>query len=288
MWRSRRSEAPDKDSKSSRRKWWSSRIFRISAGERERIISIIKGSPGFFQMGPAWDHSIIPSLDEKLLWYNHKPDGNLVLSSSPSLDNIYLELDYRSNVVPLDSTKFLAFYDQALSPDRMTTRFMLFDVTRLKEFKYVREKGPPLAKKVKKTRYRISPESEVVCVFDISLTEEPGVHEFDFPQPMKKYEDILALGEVSLHGLVIYIMKPRRGELHISPQKWWNNGDWDKGYQGITRIVRDPVTDNIVGEGLRMGVFLLNPNATRFLGWVVHWSEYDMDMRDFYLRFRPK
>jgi hypothetical protein len=54
----------------------------------------------------------------------------------------------------------------------------------------------------------------------------------------------------------------------VLPQKWFNGGKYDFGYQWITRVQRDPRTGQIVGEGIRLGNFLLDRSGTEIQEWL--------------------
>lgn len=48
------------------------------------------------------------------------------------------------------------------------------------------------------------------------------------------------------------------GATRVAPQDWFNQGPYDFGYQWITRMARLPDVGEIVGEGIRLGVFRLD------------------------------
>jgi hypothetical protein len=68
--------------------------------------------------------------------------------------------------------------------------------------------------------------------------------------------------------LRLWILNTATGELEITPQVWFNKGPYDFGYQWVTRIARIPGTDQIVGEGIRLGVFLLDSTRTQVAEWL--------------------
>jgi hypothetical protein len=72
----------------------------------------------------------------------------------------------------------------------------------------------------------------------------------------------------------LYILKPRSGKVEVWPLDWWNNGDFDFGYEWITHVARDPATKNIVGAGVRIYPFMMDPRG-QFLGWLPWWPEFD-------------
>jgi len=55
----------------------------------------------------------------------------------------------------------------------------------------------------------------------------------------------------------IYIWRPPLGEIEVLPQKWFTPDSFDLGYEWITRVVRDPRTRRIAGDGIRIRDFVL-------------------------------
>ena len=54
----------------------------------------------------------------------------------------------------------------------------------------------------------------------------------------------------------------------LLPQKWFNEGNYDFGYQWITRVERNKKTGRIVGEGIRLGNFELDSTSTQIGRWL--------------------
>jgi hypothetical protein len=47
----------------------------------------------------------------------------------------------------------------------------------------------------------------------------------------------------------------------VPPQDWFNSGDFDFGYQWITKVVRDSNSGKIVGTGIRLKNFILDESG---------------------------
>lgn len=68
----------------------------------------------------------------------------------------------------------------------------------------------------------------------------------------------------------IHIWRPAAGVVEVLPQRWFRADRYDLGYQWITRVGRDPVSARLVGDGIRIGPFELDPTGTEladFRGW---------------------
>ncbi len=48
---------------------------------------------------------------------------------------------------------------------------------------------------------------------------------------------------------------------------WWNEGNFDFGYQWITRVAREPATGNLAGDEIRFEPFIMDPER-ELIGWV--------------------
>ena len=68
-------------------------------------------------------------------------------------------------------------------------------------------------------------------------------------------------------SLRLWIVRPRDGTIDVVPQDWFNHGDYDFGYQWVTRVAREP-GGRIVGEGIRIGPFVLNESGRRVAEWL--------------------
>ena len=144
---------------------------------------------------------------------------------------------------------------------------MIFDSTKLTKFT-AGERGEHSGEASKEAEQENWMKSKSIGAFQIDTDLEQGLHDFRFPSALKLVDEILALCSLSYGNYTIFILWPKKGKIFVSPQHWYNKLIWDYDYQWITRIVRDPKTERIVGHGVRMGLFLLNQTATEFLGWI--------------------
>ena len=111
--------------------------------------------------------------------------------------------------------------------------------------------------------------SGLVAETEFPIPGRIGKFAHQFPDAMHSIRELLVLGSVldRPRSQGIYVMKPREGTIEVLPMDWWNNGDYDFGYEWVTKIARDPNTRNIVGEGVRILPFLLDQSGN-FLGWM--------------------
>ncbi len=70
---------------------------------------------------------------------------------------------------------------------------------------------------------------------------------------------LLANGPTKAHyATSIYVWHPKTGEVLVLPQTWFDGRFYDLGYEWITRVMRDPVTNKIIGSGIRLPEFELD------------------------------
>jgi len=112
---------------------------------------------------------------------------------------------------------------------------------------------------------------------ELSATWQRGTYDFTFPNPLRQVSELLVLADTRPGpGLLrmgnpimaLYTVKPAENKVIVSTLDWWNQGDFDFGYEWITRVTRDPLTGNIVGDGFRILPFMMDPTATKFMGWM--------------------
>jgi hypothetical protein len=67
---------------------------------------------------------------------------------------------------------------------------------------------------------------------------------------------------------VLWHVEPERRTLTVHPQRWFNEGDYDFGYDWPTTIAREPDTGTVVGSGIRLGVFVLSEDLRNVTRWL--------------------
>ncbi len=117
--------------------------------------------------------------------------------------------------------------------------------------------------------------SGAVAAMDIPTTAIGGC-EVGFPSPISKLDEILILARSSgvdrtdgtMGNECLIVAKPGLGYIEVFPQDWFNKGQWDFGYQWPTRVARDPKSGRIVGDGIRMGTFMLDESCRNVQRWL--------------------
>ncbi len=115
----------------------------------------------------------------------------------------------------------------------------------------------------------------VIAEIDIPTTEV-GSQKLEFPPPLAGLDEILILanssgvsqGDSTRMDECLLIAKPRVGTVELIPQDWFNDGGFDFGYQWVTRVARDCRTGCIVGDGIRLGTFMLDKSCRHIRKWL--------------------
>src|SRR5262249_7000796 len=101
-----------------------------------------------------------------------------------------------------------------------------------------------------------------------------GTHKCQSSQHLKDVPELLLLaagprGERENGAFTsIYRWRPSMGAVDVYPQIWFTADKYDVGYQWITRVARDPRSARIVGDGLRIGRFVLDENCGNVAAWL--------------------
>lgn len=67
----------------------------------------------------------------------------------------------------------------------------------------------------------------------------------------------------------LWIVSPGTHTVMIRRQNWLAGSVLDRGYQWPVRVVRDPESQEFVGDGIRMGVFVIDETGAQLVRWVL-------------------
>ena len=115
----------------------------------------------------------------------------------------------------------------------------------------------------------IAPTNEV----EISCDLPAGLHKLDVPMEFATLDELLLVGSYPAKrtdeaSAAIFVFRPKMGEVEVLPQSWYTAEKFDRGYQWIARVVRDPMTGRIMGGGPRMQNFELAENGCDLARWL--------------------
>jgi hypothetical protein len=164
-------------------------------------------------------------------------------------------------------------WHQPKSGDKNVLRLALFAIDRLRPIEDVTSRIAQLG-----PSQRLATNSEPESVFEIATHLADGAHTLSVPAQFQGLGEILMLAPSTAEGRrhdhfremseCLWILNTDTGSLSVIPQDWFNEGSYDFGYQWITRVARMPGSSEIVGEGIRLGVFALDPSNRRIAEWL--------------------
>jgi len=90
-----------------------------------------------------------------------------------------------------------------------------------------------------------------------------------FPEPLHGLKELLILccssganpaPDWRRGDFALLVAQPAASSYQLFAQDWFNQGDFDYGYEWVTRVVRHPETGRVHGEGIRIQPFVLDDN----------------------------
>jgi hypothetical protein len=221
---------------------------------------------------------------EELRWHaagDRAPAVGKSLLTTPGGDAVAVA-DFQCYVRSLSGGRLLVWYAEEEGEGallRRTIRFRMFDVEQLRPIPDLEATFTRLG-----PRARFHAASGELASVAVSTALDDGVHQVSLPGEMSVAGELLVLAHSTAGGrrenhydvmhLRLWILDTARGRLEIVPQDWFNEGAYDFAYQWVTRMARLPGGGDIVGEGIRLGVFRLDASKRRIAEWLVEDTFY--------------
>ena len=123
-----------------------------------------------------------------------------------------------------------------------------------------------------KLHFAVEPTAKV----EFSFNPKEEAMKFYFPDEFKQFEEFILLTELEnlyhnpdsknyWHNTTMLLIKTESGWVFNYPQDWFNKSNSDFGYQWITRAIRNPKTNLIHGQGIRISDFVLDKSNKQLL-----------------------
>jgi hypothetical protein len=117
----------------------------------------------------------------------------------------------------------------------------------------------------KKIHFAVEPTAK----FEFAFNPKEEAMKFDFPDEFKKFGEFILLTELEnlydnsdpdnyWHNTTMLYIKTDSGWVFNYPQDWFNKSNCDFMYQWITRAIKNPKTNLIHGQGIRLDDFVLD------------------------------
>jgi hypothetical protein len=127
-------------------------------------------------------------------------------------------------------------------------------------------------------RFYLNPETPVTTVL-LPRRIQPGTHLMRFPKALGDISEFLVVSYLDIdpntpenRQAAVFCVNPILNQVQIISLGWYNNGEEYRhdGTQWITRAAREPLSGRIVGEGIRIGQFVLNQENSSVEEWLSH------------------
>jgi hypothetical protein len=197
----------------------------------------------------------------------HTPEGNTLVL-----------VDFNCYITCLANGRLLLWCDRSRTStgepvDRPLIHFDLIDVAFLEP---IAEPDAKAARMREAEQHRFLA-SRPLAEYEFSTARPAGKHSLrDVPAQFRDLAETLVLADFQpdetsgtlTQRRAIYAFRFREGQVEVVPQDWFNNGEYDFGYQWITRVARDPKTGQLLGEGVRLRAFRLGASGREVEEWL--------------------
>lgn len=195
-----------------------------------------------------------------LNWKQLPREGSALVDTQ---GNYRLILSFYCYAMPISRSRILIWYEAGEPPHPLAgIEILLLEISDLTPL----EKTTAEARMPRAQGPKIIFNGRPVASVMVPAAVKAGLNRFVFPPPLKTLPEVLMLGDnASIAGTgmkrSIYCMRPNDGNIEVLPQDWFNLGNFDFGYQWITKVVRDPDSGRICGTGIRLKSFILDENG---------------------------
>ncbi len=163
-------------------------------------------------------------------------------------------------VLPLERTSFLVWALEKSGPAQ-DVRLQVIDADGLEPLK-------PEVTPSSSLQVNVSSENDT----RISALLPEGEHAVALPSGLQSLPELLMWvqpNDPSETPLRLWSLVPGSGRVRVTRQTWFDSSSYDLGYQWPTRVWRDAHSGQVIGEGIRMGVFKLNASCDAVDEWLI-------------------
>lgn len=227
---------------------------------QELINKTLGPAPWYWQTFPA----ILGNLKNKYVWSYHRDKGKhsylVSLSKLGDSQNIKIVLNSYTRPFLIHPHSLGLWFIQ-----NKQIHLLCFDPEKMPSFNL--EGLPPDFKSSQASHYTLAnPVAEVA----IPSTLNAGLHTTLFPEEFSSLQELLIVAPYTggKAAYAIFDLNPSLGEVRVMPQEWFTAAKFDPGYQWITRVVRNPETGKLYGDGIRIGIFELSEDGCHLAKWI--------------------
>lgn len=233
--------------------------------KKRRYQETIEAAPGpapWYLNQPASDLS---SPGRPLRWERHPKGGPASLKDSNN--NVFALVSIYTYVWSFSKTHFIVWFaDSPRNPEQLLVgkvHFQLYALSQLAPLTSVDGSESEASHFVAS--------SKPLAEYQLPRNLPADTTSVNFPALFAQCPELFVL--VSDPGwnsakLNLWTINPSAQSIAVASQDWFTNGSYDFGYQWVTRMAREPVSRDIVGDGIRISSFLLTPDANTFAKWL--------------------
>jgi hypothetical protein len=203
----------------------------------------------------------------------HPHMSGMSVLNSPRNEPVLI-LDFQCYVLPLEGDRFLVWHEhrwQREAPAKPPhVLFTILSLSRLSQIPDL----PAVAAKMRRLKQGLRLASAPEATYRFLTSVDEGVHRIAAPEVFNSLPDLLVLADYGPSELAggqvraIFDFSFKRHHVAVLPQKWFNTAGYDSGYRWISRVQRGSRSGQIVGEGVRLGTFRLDPSGTQIEQWL--------------------
>ena len=244
---------------------------------RDEALAALRTAPGPAPWYLRHPSASIATADGALVWRSADEDrgaGKSLLTTFAG--DVVAVADFHCYVKPLAGGRLLVWYEEEEGTGvllRPSIRLRVFDLARLHPIPDVEACFALLG-----AQSRFHAASGELASAALSTALDDGLHHVALPPALADAGELLVLAHSTAHArrgndddamhLCLWILDASSGRLEIVPQDWFNRGNYDFEYQWVTRVARLGASGDIVGEGIRLGVFRLDRSKRRIAEWL--------------------
>lgn len=237
--------------------------------EGGRAAGILAAAPGPSPWYVGDGHPPVPGFTWRAAGDSGNTAGATLLSDA---EGVVLILDFYNYVLPLDPDTLLVWHQAHV--EEGPTAPVVLRVLRLSSLRPLEADIEALCRSMREREEPLVASGPPVCEHGLPTTVAGEPRRLSFPEPLDRLEELLILCHSSgvedmpnweRHDLALLAASPREGRFELYPQDWFNHGDYDYEYQWVTRVARDPRTDRIHGDGIRISPFVLDESLRGIL-----------------------
>jgi hypothetical protein len=229
----------------------------------EQYRAVIAGAPGpapWYLGQPASDLS---TPDGKLTWKRDPNAGPTELIDSTR--RTYALASIYTYVRRISTTQFVVWYKSG-TPQAGQMHFQLYEISSLQPM----AQQQACTGRLKQLPFIAS--TRPISQHSIPRNQAAGSGSTSFPSEFAHCPELFILvsndntwDNVELN---LWIIQPATQQIRVVSQEWFSPGSYDFGYQWVTRITKDPATRHLIGDGIRIGQFVLSEDGRKFLSWL--------------------